>query len=179
MKSYQRWLFLLSCIAPSACGSGTEVLNPISSTYENTKYAFSIGLPDGWSVEEFTADNPTGASLYSDPIGTAETVVAFTKGETHLVILVDTLASGTTLSAYADLRAADGDETSTSSEDGIDMITVNRDSDTTNSWGINLVYASDGDLVLTLALEIIATSVDEAQQLADEFVAILGALSLL
>jgi len=164
----------------AACSQkGTEVLNPEDQRVEfkSTDYGFSFEVAAGWTYTEFTGGVEPASGVYSDTVGDAATVALFEKDESDFVVLFDYLAEGQTLTEYVDLRKSDADTTDSMEEDGIQGIIVNQDAVGSNGGSVSFIYASDGNIVLTLRIEIVVETLEEGTTIANEFIDIINSVS--
>ena len=167
-------MFLFACN-----NKGTEVQNPYDSlTIRAQSGSFLLDLPAGWSYTLYSEASPAGEGVYTDPLGSAETLALLEKDDSSVVILAGDLPEGETLVDYVNARKADADETDYTTEDGIEMMIVNQAAPSENGGSVNFIYATDGDFIVVLRLEIVASTLEEAQTIAEEFMEIGQSISM-
>ncbi len=180
MKKIMPTILCLLILLVAACTQkGTEVLNPQETvTMKSSHGQFSIGVLSGWSYI-ICSENPAGcAGAYQDPLGSAEVLLVLTKGQSNFVFLADTLTSGQTLTTYVTARSQSADETDSSTEGGIEMILVNQAARSVNNGSVSFIYATDGSLIAVIRIDIVASTVEEAQTIADEFMAMGNSITM-
>lgn len=165
-------LCLLTLVAVACTQKGTEVLNPQETvTMKSSHGQFSLGIMPGWSYIICSENQAGCASAYQDPLGSAEVLLVLTKGQSNFVLLADTLTSGQTLTGYVNARSQTADEKDSTTEGGIEMMLVNQDARSANDGSVSFIYATDGNLIAVIRIDIVASTVEEAQTTADEFMA--------
>jgi len=159
-------LSLVACVQ-----HGTEVTNPPdeSNVFISKEFGLSLTLPEGWTYTEYVDGVEPGLDVYSDPVGTADTIALFTKGETNFVALYNTLVDDETLEAY--IRARHPDE-------GVEVICEDdmcaagislSDAGAEDNRAVIIMYASIAHEVAALRMEIVANSQEEADTILSEF----------
>lgn len=165
---------VLAMLITAACGGkGTEVLNPVETlSIKGLHGDFTIGLMEGWDYVLCSEDQKTCDDVYQDPMGSSESLVVISKGETKTVFFADNLLEGESLTDYVNDRISPEDETESQTEDGLEMIIVNVTED--DYWNEYVqMYASDGEIVAWLWVKLAFSegmTEEEMQALADEWV---------